>query len=220
MMKIQSAQDTLINIKSILAYATCFLLIFFSGTIDGLSQSDNENRWRIGILAGVNTTSVLGGGASGFQKLGITAGVIVHKPLSENSAFETGLTFFQKGTRSVANPEAGIFDSYRLSLNYLDLPVLYVFRLKKIEIEAGPSFGLLISQKEEVFEGPDPDSRSFNTFELAANAGLRWHAADNFLLGLRYHLALLPSQSVALGGVSTMRGRHNHGFVLWGAFLF
>lgn len=219
-MKIQSTQVTLINLKTFLAYATCFLLVLFIDPKDGYSQSDDENRWRFGILGGVNTTSILGGQASGFQKLGITAGVLVHKPLSENSAFETGLTFFQKGTRSFADPEAGIFDSYRLSLNYLDLPVLYVFRLKKIEIEAGPSFGLLLSQKEEVFEGPDPDSRTFNTFELAANAGLRWHPADNFLLGLRYHLALLPTQSVAPAGVSTLRGRHNHGFVLWGAFLF
>lgn len=210
----------LINFNHHLLLAIFFILLFFAGLEQGNAQSKEENRWRFGIIGGVNTTSIIGGGAGGFQKIGITAGISLHKPLSDNSAFETGLTFFQKGTRSVPDPEAGIFDSYRLSLNYLDLPVLYVFRLNKFEIEAGPSLGILLSQQEEVFEGPTPDSRSFNTFELAANAGLRWRAADNFLLGLRYHLAALPSQSVAPAGVSTLRGLHNHGFVLWGAFLF
>lgn len=208
------------NPNQLLVFLVCFVLVFLNGSTAIFAQNKDENRWRIGVLAGVNTTTVIGGGAGGFQKLGLTAGIVVHKPLSEHGAFETGLTFFQKGTRRAANPEMGVFESYRLSLNYLDLPVLYVFKLAQFEIEAGPSFGLLLSQKEELSQSPNPESTSFNSLELAVNAGLRWHPADNFLLGLRYHLAMLPSQSVSPAGVSTLRGLHNHGVVLWGAFLF
>lgn len=183
------------------------------------SQSDEDLRWRFGLMGGINTTSLIGA-TGGFQKLGLTAGISLHKPLTERSAFESNLLFFQKGRRSAANPEAGILDSYRLTLNYLDLPLLYIYTLKNFEVELGPSLGLLLSEKEEVTPGPAQASRPFRTFELAINTGLRWHPADNFILGLRYHLAMLPSQSVAPAGLSTLRGRHNHGFVLFGTFLF
>lgn len=176
-------------------------------------------RWRFGLMGGVNATSLIGGNA-GFQKIGIAAGLVAQKPLSEHSGFEMNLLFFQKGLRSLPNPEDGDFTSYKLALNYLDLPLLYIYRLSKFEIEIGPSLGILLSQKEEVFEGPPPPSRDFNTLEVALNAGMRWHPADNFVLGLRYHVAALPSQSVAPAGISTLRGRHNHGFVLFGTFLF
>jgi hypothetical protein len=198
---------------ALLIIALCF------STSDSHAQRKDENRWRVGIMGGMNTTSLIGANA-GFQKLGVIAGLVLHKPLGEQSAFETNLLFFQKGVRTVSNPEAGNFESYRLSLNYLDLPLLYVHKLKKFEIELGPSFGFLLSQNEEVFEGQPPESQPFKTFELAINTGLRWHPADNFILGLRYHLAMLPSQSVAPAGLATMRGRHNHGFVLFGTFLF
>ena len=199
---------------------TAILSFTLSMVFTATSAQKSDDSWRIGLSAGMNTSALLGDPQGSFQKIGVTAGVIAYKPMGEKSSFETGLYFFQKGLRIQPNLDLNIFSDYRLSLNYLDLPLLYIYRISRLEVEVGPSLGVLITQNEEDLEAQTSQSPGFNVLEVAANAGVRWRAADNFRLGLRYHLALLPSQSLTAGGISTLRGRHNHAIVLYGAFLF
>jgi hypothetical protein len=185
-----------------------------------ISAQDSQ-KIQFGLTAGVNTSDVVGDGLGGFRKIGITAGVFAFKPISEKGNLEIQLLFFQKGSQQLPRPEEGIYDAYKLQLNYIDLPVFYVFEVSKWEVALGPSFGWLLSQKEEDFFGLANTTNPFNNFELAANAEIRWNPADNFRLALRYHLAILPSRHNIVGAnLATLRGQHNQAILLSGAFIF
>lgn len=184
-------------------------------------SAQESQKIQIGLTAGVNTSDVVGDGLGGFRKIGITAGVFAFKPISEKGNLEIQLLFFQKGSQQLPRPEEGIYDAYKLQLNYVDLPVFYVFEVSNWEVALGPSFGWLLSQKEEDFFGLANTTNPFNNFELAGNAEIRWNPADNFRLGLRYHLAILPSRHNIVGAnLATLRGQHNQAILLSGAFIF
>lgn len=196
-----------------------FLLI---AVFSALQVSAQENqKIKFGLTAGINTSDVVGDGLGGFRKIGMTAGVFAFKPISEKSNLEIQLLFFQKGSQQIPRPEEGIYDAYKLQLNYVDLPIFYVFEVSKWEVALGPSFGWLLSQKEEDFFGLANTTNRFNNFELAANTEIRWHPADNFRLSVRYHLAILPSRHNIVGAnLATLRGQHNQAILLSGAFIF
>jgi hypothetical protein len=183
--------------------------------------AQNDQKIKFGITAGLNTSDVLGDGLGSFRKIGFTAGFLAFKPISEKSNLEIQLLFFQKGSQQIPRPEEGIYDAYKLQLNYVDIPVFYVFEVSNWEVALGPSFGWLLSQKEEDFFGLANSSNPFNNFELAGNAEIRWNPADNFRLSLRYHLAILPSRHNIIGAnLSTLRGQHNQAILLSTAFIF
>lgn len=185
-----------------------------------IAAQDNK-KIKFGFTAGINTSDVVGDGLGTFRKFGFTAGILAFKPIADKSNLELQLLFFQKGSQQIPRPEEGIYDAYKLQLNYLDLPIFYVFEVSKWQIALGPSFGWLLSQKEEDFFGLANTTNPFNNFELAGNGEVRWHPADNFRLSLRYHLAILPSRHNIVGAnLATLRGQHNQALLLSGAFIF
>jgi hypothetical protein len=205
--------------KFTLKTLSSFLLITVCTALQ-LSAQDNQ-KIKFGVIAGVNTSDVLGDGLGSFRKIGFTAGFLAFKSISEKSNLEIQLLFFQKGSQQIPRPEEGIYDAYKLQLNYVDLPVFYVFEVSNWEIAIGPSFGWLLRQKEEDFFGLSNTTNPFNNFELAGNAEIRWNPADNFRLSLRYHLAILPSRHNIVGAnLATLRGQHNQAILLSGAFIF
>ena len=125
-------------------------------------------------------------------RFGFHAGLFGQIMFMETVGLQTELLFTTKGTEVVYG---GFFDqTVSFNLNYLDLPVLVVFRpLEMLEFQAGPYLGLLLNSNVKysgVIDGTDEiDRDNFNTLDygIGAGVGLNFGMVQ---VGIRYNLGL------------------------------
>ena len=176
-----------------------FFLVFIllSGTV--LSQ-----QFHGGVTAGVVGSQVAGDGYSGYKKGGIFAGGYVNLDVSERSAFQMELTFFQKGSRQNPRPEKDLYDNYLFRVNYIEMPLLYMFKIGRFIIEGGPSAGILISYYETDVNGYEiSDEQDYNkpaAATLQINVGLRFFITQKLGTGIRTNNSLLNIRSSNVTG--------------------
>ena len=145
-----------------------------------------------GIQAGLVGSQVAGDTYSGFKKAGIYAGGYVGWEFTEHSGLQLELTYFQKGSRE--NPtEKNNYDSYIFRANYIELPVLYQYRIKKFIVQAGPSIGFLVGHYEEKDGLTLSDQQGYNkpaplTYQL--NIGIRFFISKKVGFDFRYNTSL------------------------------
>ncbi len=116
-----------------------FILIACIFIISAFTASSQQ--FNGGMMAGIAATQVAGDTYSGFRKAGIFAGGYVNLEVGKHSAFQMELEFFQKGSR--VNPDSSNnYNQYLFRTNYVELPVLYQYRInKRFKLEAGPLYG-------------------------------------------------------------------------------
>ena len=162
----------------------------------GFYTSANAQQFHGGITAGIVGSQVTGDTYSGYKKAGIFAGGYVSLDISDRSAFQMELTYFQKGTRE--NPtEKNNYDSYIFRANYIELPILYQFKTgsaRNFIIEIGPSAGFLVGYYEErdgLVLINDPDYNKPARLSLQINLGIRWLITQHFGFSFRIHDSIL-----------------------------
>jgi hypothetical protein len=167
-----------------------FSLIFLLITLQTKSQEFNG-----GLMAGVAGTQVAGDNYYGFHKAGIFAGGFVSLQISEHSAFQMELEYFQKGSRE--NPDStNNYDQYLFRVNYVELPLLYQYIFsKRFKAEVGPSVGFLINyyeekNEEEIKYGNAPAKVSFQL-----NAGLYVFLTSHLMVSIRTNNSMLNIRS-------------------------
>ncbi len=136
-------------------------------------------------------------------RFGFHAGFFSQVMFLETFGLQPELLFTTKGTK--ATYDGFISQTVDFNLNYLEVPILAVFRpVEMIEFHAGPYVGLLLSSNIKysgAIEGHDEiDRDNFNTVDY----GLGFGFALNFgqvQAGLRYNIGL---QKLANSNVSEM----------------
>jgi hypothetical protein len=183
---------------------TAALVLLFSNLI--FSQ-----RFKAGIIGGLTTSQVSGDQLTGFNKSGFEFGGLVSAPLSQKFDLSFQIVFIQKGSKKPINADQNDFTYYRMSLNYIEVPVLFRYNFsKKIQFEAGPTFGKLISSKEEDAYGEIPAPKEFKSFELGAMFGMSYMLFNNFYLNLEGSNSLLPIRDAGIeGGYKVGRDQFN-----------
>jgi hypothetical protein len=167
-----------------------FLFIFIVSAFTVSSQKFNG-----GMMAGIAATQVAGDTYNGFRKAGIFFGGFVNYEVGKHSAFQMELEFFQKGSR--VNPDSSNnYNQYLFRTNYVELPVLYQYRInKRFKLEAGPSMGVLISWYEERYseeiKGGIPPAR----VTLQINAGFYVYITERLTFNLRTNNSILNIRS-------------------------
>ncbi len=164
-----------------------FLLTLISMAVDAMPQAFHG-----GVTAGVVGSQVAGDNFSGYNKGGIYGGGWVSLDLSERTGIKTELTYFQKGSRENPNEKNG-YHEYLLRLNYIELPVLFQYKIKQFTIEAGPSAGFLMGYYEEVDQDVISDYSGYNkpsdvTFQI--NLGLEFSLTPVTGVGIRTNNSL------------------------------
>ncbi|MCF6171399.1 MAG: PorT family protein [Bacteroidales bacterium] len=160
-----------------------------------ISQSVKAQQFHGGITAGLVGSQVAGDTYSGYKKGGVYAGGFVSLDVSDRSAFQMELTYFQKGSRE--NPtEKNNYDFYLFRADYIELPLLYQYKTgkdKKFIIEAGPSMGVLVGYYEEDEREviSDYTDNVPARLTLQFNLGIRWMIAGRFGVDFRTHHSLL-----------------------------
>ena len=140
--------------KKLSIYLVLLLPIFF------VLQSNKVvgQEFKMGFQLGMTATQVTGDQLVGFNKAGLFGGLRVTRAMGEYGDGQMEINFIQKGSRLNAKPDKGIYNSYLLRLNYVEVPVSYRLRLNKFfGLEAGAKFAYLISTREKDEQGDLPE---------------------------------------------------------------
>jgi hypothetical protein len=187
------------------------LLFILCFVINGYSQ-----RFNGGVTLGLAATQISGDELSGFDKAGACAGGFVEYPLKGDTLrLQLQLYYIQKGSRKPVNPNTNSYVTYRLALNYIEIPffLTYTFR-KKYVVDGGLALGVLfassVSNQFGKYPPGDPNSRPFKPLELSFSLGIGYRVTNKLLLSIRNSNSLLPVRRHYGGGTFRLnRGQYN-----------
>ena len=150
-----------------------------------------------GISAGASFSQVDGDKMAGYNKAGLIVGGFVNKQLGNKVSAQLEMLYIGKGSKRGANPNKGIFDYRRISLHYVEVPVVLQLWYEKLNLtlEGGLSYGVLISSREEDEYGETILVGPFKKNELGLITGVSYLLSDAFAVGLRFAYSILPIAS-------------------------
>ena len=134
---------------------------------------------KTGIKAGVNICDfIVTSTGDNFSnesfntKVSYNFGTYVQHSFSEQFGWQVEVLFSNKGYKQKFEDHTA-----DVSLNYLNLPVLLIYRpINSLEFELGPEFGYLVSGESLV-----------NSFDFGLDIGVRYNISSRFNFGLRYN---------------------------------
>ena len=154
-----------------------------------------------GVLGGFNGSKVKNDRSLGYNKMGLVAGAWVQRDITDKWYWGMELKVNQKGSRIMPTVKNGNW-KYVFRLNYIDLPVLWGYKVKPYwSAFAGLSYGYLFYKSGEDNFGPSPVDvyTNLTNWELGMFAGIKvdfdqlvekeW--ARKFMLETRFQNSLL-----------------------------
>ncbi len=159
------------------------LLFLFSTTV--LSQN-----FHAGPKVGVDFSQVDGDGYGGYHKAGLNLGAFVYRTIGKKQHWDLQfeIEYIQKGSRKTPNYDTGDLNDYKLTLNYIQMPLIARYNMRHVSLEGGLSLGTLLSSKE-IFndtEGGNP----FKSMEFAMILGINYHFNPKLWINGRYTVSL------------------------------
>lgn len=166
-----------------------FLIISLILTITCTAQV-----FKPGIILGLSAAQIEGDGYGGYDKIGFIAGGYVNTDLSEKVSTQFEIYFINKGSFDALHPDKGDFDSYKVNLNYIEIPVVFQYNQQKFNFEAGVYIGKLIGTpkiydeigERFVYQYP------FKSIDFGGLLGISYHLNNHFSLNLRSKNSLIP----------------------------
>ena len=145
-------------------------------------SSSYAQRFSASVLVGSNFAQIDGDDLAGFNKLGLSAGILTEYEIKSNRILTVELLYNQTGSKSALSFGRAPGVEY-IALSYVDIPVL--FRINdweiddtyhKVFIEAGLSLGRLINAEVDnsFFEGLETDFTK-TKLNFALGGGLRFN---------------------------------------------
>lgn len=158
-----------------------------------------------GFILGANFAQVDGDNFSGYRKIGLNAGAVVHTRLMDQTTISMELLFSEKGSRKGKNQadvlgydRQTLITEYDILLQTAEIPINinYFFKDKRSIISFGPSYSQLVNAKASV-NGIDTDEDfPFKKYDLAINLGASYRLYKRFHLGFRFQNSLLNIREV------------------------
>jgi len=190
-----------------------FLLLFSPFVLMG------QARFTAGVVAGLTASQIDGDLSAGYNKLGFQGGLRVNARLKTRSDLTLEFLFTQRGCQNELIPQDLDPNPFALTLNYVEVPVLFNFKDWFIEGEdekssyhkAAFSFGfsyarLINSKVDDDFNwlnGVAPDLLKKN--DLGIVLGINFFATRHFGFSVRWNRSLLllyDSRTSPVGGKS------------------
>lgn len=167
--------------RIILFTTILFTFMVADAQINAGDPKDNEfHLFDAGFSVGANFSQVDGDYYAGFNKLGITAGPIIHINFNPNWSASLELLYSQKGAKS--KPDPNNVNTYLFVLDYAEVPVLINYNDKnRLLFQAGLAYGRNIKAFEEV-NGIDT-----NGGEVIKSDELSYVLGGTFLIGEMKH---------------------------------
>lgn len=128
------------NIRAHLLKVLCTIIVISSHSIVSAQY------FEAGINAGITASQIHGDSYGGYHKPGIQAGFCINHSISEDWKLGFELNYAQRGTRKIPRPDKGDYNALYINLQYIDLPIIVQYKLKKFVFAAGLSAGRLVGQ--------------------------------------------------------------------------
>jgi len=178
-----------------------------------------------GLILGANFTQVDGDYYYGYHKVGLTAGGTVCIHFSNTVGLSMDLLYSQKGSRSeVVSQSIAIgtyVESYHMTLNYVEVPVMLHIFDHRLDFEAGLSYAYLVKATEwaaaDVPVVIDPVVNHFNNTDLDYIIGVSRRMYKHFYLNARFQYSITSIRSadrIPLGYGYGSKGQYNNMFGL------
>jgi hypothetical protein len=185
-------------INNAMKFIPWFFLLIFSAIAGQVFSQEFHG----GVTAGLVGSQVAGDTYSGYKKAGIFAGGYIGWEFTKHSGLQLELTYFQKGSRE--NPtEKNNYDYYLFRANYIEMPVLYQYKIKKFIVQGGPSLGFLLGFFEENEVEVISDHPGYNKpapITLQINIGIRFFITEKFGVDFRTNNSILNIRTENRGG--------------------
>lgn len=142
-----------------------FLYIFLLFTWQLKAQTDVKI-FKAGVIGSLNSAQIDGDGYAGFDKVGWSIGGFVNRNIKEKLSYQFEINYITKGSFDRPDFNAGKFFSKKITLHYIEVPLLLKLQVKKIGLELGPTFATLVKYNETNTSGNLTSLQPFNKFEL------------------------------------------------------
>jgi len=147
------------------------------------------------VLGGFNLSQVDGDETAGFKKMGLNGGVGVVAPIYKNWSLSLETIYSQKGSKQKPQSYDSLDGSYKLYLDYVEVPFMIQYTDKDIvSAGAGFSWGRLVNI-EEFKDGYRVDSVTlqsgvFDRDDWMVFGDVKVRLYKNLLMNLRYSYSI------------------------------
>jgi len=166
------------------------VLILFLTT----SLITQAQRFKGGILLGINASQIDGDTWGGYYKMGLVGGAYVKTNFIDKWGGQLEIKYSSKGSAN----GFGVAYPVKIRLQYIDLPVLATYEaIDNLKVQAGISLNYLFDA--QWYDGGWSDSWDTPPGELESDLTFRinYHFFQRFDFNLRYSYSLFPVRSKA-----------------------
>jgi len=167
-----------------------FALIFFCSE-NGYSQT-----FKSGIIGGFCMSQISGDDLGGYDKPGAIIGMFLNKKTSLKWEAELQMFYIQKGSRKYPDIKNGSNARYSLNLNYIEVPLIFRYKIKNIFLEFGISnsamFKQYVGNESGEFPANSNQAAPFHKWELSYNLGAAYSLGKHFEICGRINHSILP----------------------------
>jgi hypothetical protein len=154
-----------------------------------------------GFKAGMVASEVSGDHLAGPNKLGFYASAFTFLPIGQQACLQGEVMYIQKGSRTVPNKHNNFYD-YQFSLQYVEIPLLYIQDLSRFTsinylsnllIHGGLSLSILTHHTESEGGYTLPSTpNTYNPAELNLLLGLSYPISETLHFSLGYSNSITP----------------------------
>ncbi len=168
-----------------------------------------QQRFKAGLIVGLNASQILGDENGGYNRLGLQGGLRAITVFTEKSDLVFEILYSQRGSRG----RTGI-STLEISTNYIEVPVLFTFKdwldedgFYRIQVSGGFSYGRLLSASAiDSVHGEQVDN--FNSNDISITLGAEFFTSEHFSFGARWSrsLNLLYNKDKYNQSINSLRG--------------
>lgn len=149
----------------------------------------SAQRFKGGIVLGMNVSQVDGDNFPGYNKAGLVGGAFVFTNFQEKWGAQMEIRYAAKG--SAAPKYYSYIRKYRLQ--YIEIPILAQYEpLNKLKLQMGLSFGYLFNAAQSDGGGYEKFTEIPSRGEIAACAGINYSFSKSFDVNARFSYSVLP----------------------------
>ncbi len=180
-------------IKSLRIF-TCLLLFCLFFNESGLAQ---QQRFKAGIIAGLNASQILGDDSGGYNRLGLQGGLRAITILTPKSDLFFEILYSQRGSREKLGSPLCFNGQIDIVTEYIEVPVMFTFKdwldekgdFYKVQVSGGLSYGRLLSASA-IGSCHDELTDSFNKNDLSIAFGASFFTNEHLTFGARWSRSL------------------------------
>lgn len=159
----------------------CFILVSYFLNAQGFNG---------GIIAGFTASQVDGDQWTGYNKVGLQAGVYSRYHFNEDWVFLIEIKYIQKGSLKTFKEDP--LANFRISLSYVELPLLLNYNLnEKITFGGGFSYGHLLSAQVDDAGGTiGQDHLNYRKSDINLISQFKYHINEHLWADIKFAYSL------------------------------